>query len=161
MLQTVDIYIGTSLHGPARGTGKVMYIMRAKLPSGKDHESAPEAGEYDDTTEGRLVLCSIRDALQRLNYACRVVVHTECNYVAAAITQHWPERWKVSGWRNSHGEEVKDAILWEMILQETKESGHELEAEAGKHEYSGWIAWQLPLAQTYKDTFWRQPKNQP
>lgn len=132
--------------------------MRTELTGGRKHESVPEAAEYDDATESRLVLYCIRDALPRLRYACRVVVHTECGYVAAAISRGWPAKWAGNGWKNSRGEEVRDSVLWSMILQDAAENGHLLEAEAGKHEYSGWMAWQLPLAKTYKDIFFRQPK---
>lgn len=104
------------------------------------------------------MLYALRDAIARLNFACRVVVHTECSYVAAAITQRWPEAWQRNGWKNSHGGEARDAVLWSLILQDIEDSGHELEAEGGKHEYSQWMAWNMPLARAYKDTFFKLPK---
>ena len=85
--------------------------MWAKLQSGKVKESDPEVAEYDDATESRLVLYAIKDALIRTNYACRVVIYTECDYVAAAINQHWPEEWQKNNWKNSKGKDVKDAVL--------------------------------------------------
>lgn len=114
--------------------------------------------EYDDATESRLVLYAIRDALGRLNFACTVVIHTECEYVAAAIEQHWPEDWQENGWKNSKKKEVKDAALWSMILQELEETGHELVAEPGKHEFSQWMQFQIPLARAYKDIFCKMEK---
>ena len=157
-MKTVDIYIGTSIRGPGRGAGRVMYLMKTKLQSGADHESAPEVAEYDDATESRLVLYALRDAMGRMNFACHVVIHTECEYVAAAINQHWPEAWQENAWKSSKGKEVKDAVLWSMILQDLEEQGHELVAEPGKHEYSQWMYWKLPLAKAYKDTFCRMEK---
>lgn len=82
-LKVVDIFIGTTLRGSAKGSGRVMYIMRTKRKNGSDYEAAPQIAEYDDTTESASVLYAIRDALQRLNYACTVVIHTECSNVAA------------------------------------------------------------------------------
>ena len=74
-LKVVDIFIGTTLRGSAKGSGRVMYIMRTKRKNGSDYEAAPQIAEYDDTTESASVLYAIRDALQRLNYACTVVIH--------------------------------------------------------------------------------------
>lgn len=133
--------------------------MRTKLKSGADKESAPEIAEYDNATESRLVLYAIRDAIGRLKYACRVVIHTECEYVAAAIEQHWPEAWQENAWKSSKGKEVKDAVLWSMILQDLEESGHELTAERGKHEWSQWMQWNMPITKAYKDTFYKVEKD--
>jgi len=130
-----------------------MYIMRTKLPSGREHESIPEVAEYDDATECSLVLYALRDAIGRMNYACKVIVHTECNYVAAALNQHWPEKWRANDWKKKKGEEVKHAALWSMLLQEIEETGHILEAEKEKHEWSEWMRWKLPLTQPLKEAF--------
>lgn len=133
--------------------------MQTKLKSGKEHESAPEAAEYDDAAESSLVLHAVLAALPRLNYACRVVIHTECGFVAAAIAHHWAEEWQAKGWKNSKGKDVKDALLWDMVLQEVEEAGHELAAEAGKHEWSDWMRWKLPLASPLKNVFKKLEKD--
>lgn len=106
-LKVVDIFIGTTLRGSAKGSGRVMYIMRTKRKNGSDYEAAPQIAEYDDTTESASVLYAIRDALQRLNYACTVVIHTECSNVAAAIQQHWPQHWQRNNWKSAKGNPVK------------------------------------------------------
>lgn len=110
-LKVVDIFIGTTLRGSAKGSGRAMYIMRTKRKNGSDYEAAPQIVEYDNTTESESVLRAIRDALQRLHYACTVVIHTECSNVAAAITQHWPEKWQRDGWKSAKGNPVKNAVL--------------------------------------------------
>lgn len=130
-----------------------MYILRTRLESGKDYESVPEIAEFDNSTESRLVLYAVRDALNHMNYACNIVIHTECDYVAAAINRHWPEEWRKNGWKNSKDKEAKDAVLWSMILEELEESGHELTAEKGKHEWTEWMRWNMPLAAPLRDIF--------
>ena len=50
-LKVVDIFIGTTLRGSAKGSGRVMYIMRTTRKNGSDYEAAPQIAEYDDTTE--------------------------------------------------------------------------------------------------------------
>ena len=136
-----------------------MYLMRAKRKNGTDHESRPSVSESDNATEGRLVLLALRDALQRLNYACGVTVHTECADIAAAINSRWPEAWEGNGWKNSKGKEVPDSILWCQVLHLLEEGGHLLGAEPGAHEYSGWMRWNMQLANAYKDIFSEVGKN--
>lgn len=136
-----------------------MYIMHTSLQNGKEHESKPEVAEYDNTTENCLVLHAVYDSLTHMNYACRLVIHTECDYVAAAINQHWPENWQQNNWKNSKGKDVKDATLWGMILQEIEETGHALEAKKGKHGWSEWMRWNLPLTQPLKDAFKKMEKD--
>lgn len=152
-MKTVDILIGTSIKGPRRGLGRVMYIMKTKLKNGAEHESIPAIAEYEGTTESQLVLYGVRDALYHMNYACRLVIHTECSYIESAIQQAWPKEWERNNWKNSRGAEVKDSVLWSMILREVEEKGHELTVECGKHEYTEWFAWNLTIAGAMRDIF--------
>lgn len=158
-LKVVDIFIGTTLRGSAKGPGRAMYIMRTKRKNGSDYEAAPEIAEYDDTTESELVLRALRDAMQRLNYACTVVIHTECSNVAAAISQHWPEKWQRNSWKSSKGNDVKNAILWEMLLQDVEEGGHILRAEGEKHEYAEWMRFNMPIKRALRNAFTKAPKD--
>ncbi len=152
-MQRVDIYIGTSLRGPAKGEGRVIYTMKTKRGNGADYESLPSMAAYQEATEARLVLYALRDALRRMNYACEVMVHTESAYIASAIQNRWHQEWRAGGWKNSKGREVKDSALWGDILNELEEGGHELEADAGKHEYSEWMRWKMELSQPLYDVF--------
>ena len=159
LVMPVGIFIGTTLRGSAKGSGRAMYIMRTKRKNGSDYEAAPQIVEYDNTTESESVLRAIRDALQRLHYACTVVIHTECSYVASAITQHWPEKWQRNGWKSAKGNPVKNAVLWEMLLQDVEDGGHILLAEGEKHEYAEWMRFNMPLKRALKDIFTEVPKN--
>lgn len=152
-LKTVEIYIGTDLRGPARGEGKVIYIMRTSLKNGQNHESRPAVRAEDPATESRLVLLALRDALMRIVYACEVVVYTECTYVAAAVNNMWPAVWQKSNWINARGQQVKDWCLWECILQELDETGHILRAVPGKHEFSAWMRCNMPHLTADKESF--------
>lgn len=38
-MKVVDIFIGTTLRGSAKGSGRVMYIMRTKKKNGSDYEA--------------------------------------------------------------------------------------------------------------------------
>lgn len=152
-MRQVDIFITASIRGPARGTGRVMYIMRTKRNSGADYESKFSVVESDNATEGRLVLLAIRDSLQRLQYACSVTIHTESTYIANAINNRWMEAWERSSWKNAKGKEVRDSVLWSQIFQMLEETGNELSAECGSHEFAHLMRWMMPLVKTYKDIF--------
>ena len=152
-MQTVDLFVTTSLRGSAKGTGRVMYILRTTLKSGKVHESTPEVAEYDDTSERKLILSAIRDALTHMNFACIIVLHTECEYITSVLCQGWLTRWQQNGWRTSRDKEVKDACLWSMLLQDLEEDGHVLTAVTEKHEFVDWMRWKMQVAQPYTNVF--------
>ena len=86
-MREVGLYIGTTLRGSAKGTGRVMFLLKTKRKTGQDYESSPEVGEFADTTERRLVLLGILEALKRLNYACTVTIHTECDYIQSVLSR--------------------------------------------------------------------------
>lgn len=152
-MKTVDLFVTTSLRGSAKGTGRVMYSLRTTLKSGKVHESIPEVAEYDDTSERKLILLAARDALTHMNFACMIVLHTECDYITSVLCQGWLTHWQQSGWKNSRGKEVKDACLWSMLLQDVEEDGHVFTAVTEKHEFVDWMRWKMQVAQPYKNMF--------
>ncbi len=151
-MTTVDIYIGTTLRGSAKGTGKGIYIMRAHLAEGRVHERMA-AVEIGGATESRLALYCLRDSLARFRYACDVVVYTECTYVAAAVNSQWSEVWRESGWITGRGTRVKDSGLWRDILWHLEDTGHALRVVPGKHEFSSWARANLPRLYAPRDIF--------
>ena len=58
-MRTVEIYVGTTLRGSAKGVGRGMYIMQSRMPDGRVHEKKA-AVEIDGGTESRLVLYCLR-----------------------------------------------------------------------------------------------------
>ena len=158
-LKRVDVYIGTSIRGPGKGIGRCAYVMRSTKKNGEPYESTPEIAQYEDTTEHRLVIYAIRDALNRLNYACEIVIHTESSYPAAVFNQHWLEGWQKNGWKNKRNQDVADSDLWSEIQEEIERSGHLLQAETGKHEFSDWMRWKLAVVQEKNNEFSKVDKN--
>lgn len=127
--------------------------MKTHKRDGSEHESCPAVRASDDATESRLVLLALLDALRRIKYACNVVVHTECTYIAAAINQMWPAVWRENSWMTARGQQAKDRVLWENILIELEEAGHILKAVPGKHEFSNWVRCNLPYLEAGKAAF--------
>ncbi len=121
----------------------MMYIMRTDRENGSPYESRPAIMEVNEATENRLVLYALKDALQRLAYACDVVIFTESHYVAAAINNMWPAAWRTNDWMTARGP-AKDSGLWAAIMEELDEAGHILRAEPGTHEFCAWMRSNMP-----------------
>ena len=68
------------------------------------------------TTNNRMELTAAIRALQALKRPCRVDLHTDSQYVRGGITQ-WIHVWQRNGWRTSDKKPVKNAELWQELLE--------------------------------------------
>ena len=60
-----------------------------------------------NTTNNRMELMAVIEALNALNRSCDVVVHTDSQYVQKGISE-WLEGWKARGWRTASKAPVKN-----------------------------------------------------
>ncbi|QAA94228.1 ribonuclease HI [Pollutimonas thiosulfatoxidans] len=93
----------------------------ALLRQGK-HEKALYGGE-PHTTNNRMELMAVIQALQALKRPCKVVVHTDSQYVQKGMDE-WLANWKRRGWRTADKKPVKNADLWQQLDELVQE--HEL-----------------------------------
>jgi ribonuclease HI len=77
------------------------------------HEKALYGGE-PDTTNNRMELMAVIQALKALKRRCTVVVHTDSQYVQKGMTE-WIVNWKRRDWRTADKKPVKNADLWRML----------------------------------------------
>jgi ribonuclease HI len=63
------------------------------------------------TTNNRMELTAVIEALRALKRPCSIVIHTDSVYVQKGITE-WIHGWKRRGWKNAAKEPVKNADLW-------------------------------------------------
>ncbi|HET7316112.1 MAG TPA: ribonuclease HI [Sphingomicrobium sp.] len=75
------------------------------------------------TTNNRMELTAAIEALNALKRPCRVELHTDSNYVRDGITK-WIHGWKRNGWRTADKKPVKNAELWQQLLE--AESRHDV-----------------------------------
>jgi ribonuclease HI len=80
-------------------------------------------GGERSTTNNRMELTAVIEALAALKRPCRIVLHTDSQYVQKGITE-WLRGWKARGWRTASKEPVKNVDLW-MKLDEAVRS-HEI-----------------------------------
>ena len=66
------------------------------------------------TTNNRMELAAVIEALASLKRRCAVVVHTDSAYVKNGITS-WIHAWKKRGWRTADGKPVKNVELWQRL----------------------------------------------
>ncbi len=75
-------------------------------------------GGADQTTNNRMEMQAVIEALNALKRACQVELFTDSTYVRDGVTR-WLERWKSNGWKTSARKPVKNQDLWQALDQAT------------------------------------------
>ena len=73
-------------------------------------------GGVGQTTNNRMELTAVIEALARLEGRRRVVVHTDSQYVQLGMTE-WLANWIRRGWRTAANAPVKNADLWRRLAE--------------------------------------------
>ncbi|MDY7579613.1 ribonuclease HI [Herbaspirillum sp. RTI4] len=71
-------------------------------------------GGESNTTNNRMELKAVIEALTTLNRPCQVVVYTDSQYVQKGISE-WIHGWKARGWKTAAREPVKNVDLWQAL----------------------------------------------
>ena len=66
------------------------------------------------TTNNRMELTAVIEALGALKRPSHVILHTDSQYVMKGITE-WIRGWKAKGWKTAAREPVKNADLWRTL----------------------------------------------
>jgi ribonuclease HI len=66
------------------------------------------------TTNNRMELMAVIEALNALKKPVRAVVYTDSQYVQKGISE-WIHGWKRKGWRTAGGDPVKNVDLWQAL----------------------------------------------
>jgi ribonuclease HI len=66
------------------------------------------------TTNNRMELTAVIEALAALRSRSRVTLHLDSEYVRQGITS-WIHNWKRRGWRTADNKAVKNADLWRRL----------------------------------------------
>ena len=86
------------------------------------HEREYSAG-YKKTTNNRMELTAVIQALSALKKPCNVTIYLDSQYVRKGITE-WLPGWKQRNWRTSANTPVKNADLWRTLDRLANESNH-------------------------------------
>lgn len=77
------------------------------------HEKELFGGE-PETTNNRMELKAVIEALSALKRPCEIVVHTDSEYVHKGISE-WIHGWKARGWKTAAKAPVKNVDLWQAL----------------------------------------------
>lgn len=78
------------------------------------------------TTNNRMEMTAVIEALAALKRPCRVTLYLDSQYVMKGITE-WIHGWKARGWRTAAKEPVKNVDLWQRLDALLVSSGHTIE----------------------------------
>ncbi len=83
-------------------------------------------GGERDTTNNRMELMAVIQALRALKRPCAVSMHVDSQYVLKGITE-WLPGWKAKGWRTASKQPVKNVELWQALETEVATGSHKID----------------------------------
>jgi len=116
-MNVIDIYTDGACRGNPGPGG-----WAALLLSGSTEREI--SGAAAATTNNRMELQAVIEALRALKRAVRARIYTDSQYVRLGITG-WVRGWKARGWRTADRKPVKNQDLWEQL--DALAAEHELE----------------------------------
>ena len=119
-MKTVTLYTDGACSGNPGpgGWGAILEYM--------GHEQELSGGEKN-TTNNRMELTAVIEALSALKEPCAVTLTTDSKYVVDAIEKGWVYSWQRNGWRKADKKPALNPDLWDRLL--TLLSQHEYEFE--------------------------------
>ena len=115
---TVEIYTDGACSGNP-GPGGWGAVLRWNR-----HEREIYGGDPGPTTNNRMELMAAIQALEALTRPVSVRLHTDSSYLRNGITK-WMHTWRSNGWMTADRKPVKNADLWQRLLEAVQR--HEVE----------------------------------
>ena len=108
MTARVEIFTDGACSGNP-GVGGWGAILRYKTT-----EKELSGGELN-TTNNRMELMAVIQALSALKFTCNISLYTDSKYVMSGITE-WMDNWKKNGWHTANKKQpVKNIDLWQQL----------------------------------------------
>ena len=80
-------------------------------------------GGEPSTTNNRMELMAVIQALEALKRPCAVTLYLDSQYVLKGITE-WLPGWKAKGWKTASKQPVKNVELWKRLDDLLNQGGH-------------------------------------
>ncbi len=75
------------------------------------------SGAEPDTTNNRMELCAVINALEALKEPCHVILTTDSQYVVNGMEKGWARSWQRNGWMKKDKQPAMNPDLWERLLK--------------------------------------------
>ena len=75
------------------------------------------SGGEAHTTNNRMELTAVIEALKCLKEPCRVELYSDSKYVIDALSLGWAESWRKNGWRKADRKPALNPELWQELLE--------------------------------------------
>lgn len=72
------------------------------------------------TTNNRMELTAVIEAIKALKEPCKIKLHTDSAYVCRAFNDHWIDGWIRNGWKTAAKKDVENQDLWKQLLSISK-----------------------------------------
>ncbi len=79
-----------------------------------------------ETTNNRMEMMAVIEALSALKRPCHVILFVDSQYVLKGMTE-WLHGWKAKGWRTAAKQPVKNVDLWQRLDALVYQSEHRIE----------------------------------
>ena len=112
-MKTITIYTDGACSGNP-GPGGWGAILRYR-----DTEKELSGGAAE-TTNNRMELTAVIEALRLLREPCIVELYSDSKYVIDALSKGWARGWKARGWVKSDKKPALNPDLWEQLLALTE-----------------------------------------
>ncbi len=98
------------------GPGGWAVLIRLASETGTRAREKELSGGEPLTTNNKMELLAAIRGLEALTRPCRVSLHTDSTYVRDGITR-WIHKWRLNGWRTADRKPVKNAELWQELVE--------------------------------------------
>lgn len=108
-MKTVNVYTDGACRGnPGKGGwGAILEY------NGKRREMS---GGERETTNNRMELTAVIEALSALKEPCEVNLYSDSKYVIDGLSKGWAASWRKNGWKKSDKSPALNPELWEKLL---------------------------------------------
>ena len=118
-MHSIDIYTDGACKGNPGPGG-----WGALLKSGATEKEL--CGGEMGTTNNRMEMTAVIEALAALKRPCKVTLHVDSQYVLKGMTE-WLPGWKARGWKTASKEPVKNVDLWQKLDALVSGGAHQIE----------------------------------
>lgn len=110
-MKKVEIYTDGACSGnPGKGGWGAVLIYNSK--------EKQFSGADPSTTNNRMELTAVIEALKALKEPCEVTLTTDSKYVCDAINKGWVYSWQKKGWKKADGKKALNVDLWQLLLEQ-------------------------------------------